>query len=30
MKIKCGLIGIFVALLYFPLGVILALAKKYK
>ncbi len=30
MKIKGGLIGIVVALLYFPLGVILALAKKYK
>lgn len=30
MKIKGGLIGIIVALLYFPLGVILALAKKYK
>lgn len=30
MKIKGGLIGVVVAILYFPLGVILALAKSYK
>lgn len=30
MKIKGGLIGVIVAILYFPIGVILALAKNYK
>lgn len=30
MKIKGGLIGIILALLCFPLGVILVLAKNYK
>lgn len=30
MKIKGGLIGFIVAILYFPIGVILALAKNYK
>ena len=30
MKTKVGLLGIIVAILYFPIGVILALAKKYK
>ena len=27
---KLGIIGIIIALLFFPLGVIFALAKKYK
>lgn len=30
MKIKGGLFGIILALLYFPFGVILALSKNYK
>ena len=30
MKIKGGLLGIIIALLFFPIGVILALAKNYK
>ena len=29
MKIKGGLIGLIITLLLFPIGVILALAKKY-
>lgn len=30
MKIKGGLLGIVLALIYFPFGVILALTKNYK
>lgn len=29
-KNKNGILGLIIALLYFPIGVILALAKKYK
>ncbi len=29
-KKRLGIIGIIIALLFFPLGVIIALAKKYK
>ena len=29
-KSKKGILGVFLAILYFPLGVILALTKKYK